>query len=107
MTVRTRYELSDADLNAIYEASKPVPLIMINLGMPRSQQERAQELLESCKHIGTSIRLTNDYEILTEKVPVIINLVALYAGGDTAMMELGKMIRRMVLEEFVRVSQTL
>ena len=41
MYPRTNYEMTQEDLDAILDACKPVPLIMLNIGMPSSQQESA------------------------------------------------------------------
>lgn len=38
---RREYEMSQDDFNALIEASKPVPLIMLQCGPAQSQQERA------------------------------------------------------------------
>lgn len=43
MSDRREYEMSEADLSALLEACKPVPLIALNAGMPRSSQENANE----------------------------------------------------------------
>lgn len=43
MYPRTNYTMTEADYNQIIEACKPVPMIMLQLGMPRSQQERAND----------------------------------------------------------------
>lgn len=48
--MRKEFELSDADLEKLLDASKPVPLIAIHLGMPPSPQERANAVWEE---IGT------------------------------------------------------
>ena len=39
--MKSDYEMTEEDLNKIKEASKPVPMIMLQLGLPRSLQERA------------------------------------------------------------------
>lgn len=39
----TRFEMSQEDLEVILTACKPVPLIMLQCGMPRSQQENAND----------------------------------------------------------------
>ena len=36
-----KYEMTEEQYQTLLEASKPVPLIGINLGMPRSQQQNA------------------------------------------------------------------
>ncbi len=41
MTDRREYEMTEADLNEIMDACRPVPLIMLQCGMPPTQQERA------------------------------------------------------------------
>lgn len=41
MSERREYEMTEADLAALLDASKPVPLIALNAGMPPSPQERA------------------------------------------------------------------
>ncbi len=38
---KTRYEMSDADLQEILDACKPVPMIMLQCGTPSSPQENA------------------------------------------------------------------
>lgn len=38
---RTEYEMTQADYDKIIEACQPVPLIMLNIGMPSSPQENA------------------------------------------------------------------
>ena len=43
MYPRVEYEMSERDLEKIMDACKPVPLIMLNIGMPRSQQENAND----------------------------------------------------------------
>ena len=43
MYPRTNYEMTEADLEALLRAMEPVPLIMLNLGTPRSQQESAND----------------------------------------------------------------
>ena len=40
---RTNYEMTQADYDAIIEACQPVPMIMLNIGTPRSQQENAND----------------------------------------------------------------
>jgi hypothetical protein len=37
----TEFEMTDADLDELLAAMKPQPLIMLQCGMPASQQERA------------------------------------------------------------------
>ena len=37
----TEFEMSEDDLAELMDAMKPVPLIMLQCGMPPSQQERA------------------------------------------------------------------
>lgn len=39
--VRANYEMTQADLDKLLEAMKPVPLIMLQAGMPASPQENA------------------------------------------------------------------
>lgn len=46
MYPRTNYEMTEEDLNKILEACKPVPLIMLQYGRPRSPQERANDAWE-------------------------------------------------------------
>lgn len=41
MSNRTNYEMTEADLEKLLEASKPVPMIMLQCGPPISQQEHA------------------------------------------------------------------
>ena len=38
---RVEYQMTEADLETIFEAIKPVPMIMLQCGSPPSQQERA------------------------------------------------------------------
>lgn len=35
------FEMTQTDLDKLFEAMKPVPMIMLQCGEPRSQQERA------------------------------------------------------------------
>lgn len=42
----TEFEMSEADLAELMDAMKPVPLIMLQCGMPPSQQERANSAWE-------------------------------------------------------------
>ena len=44
---RQEFEMTQADYDAIIEACKPVPLIMLQCGMPRSQQECANDAWEA------------------------------------------------------------
>lgn len=41
MYPRINYEMTQADLEKLLEAMKPVPMIMLQCGTPRSQQENA------------------------------------------------------------------
>ena len=41
--MRKDYEMTEKDLNTILEACKPVPMIMLQCGTPRSPQENANE----------------------------------------------------------------
>lgn len=41
MYPRVEYEMTKEDLNEILEAIKPIPMIMLQIGSPPSQQERA------------------------------------------------------------------
>lgn len=41
MYPRTEYEMTEADMNELLEAMKPVPMIMLQCGTPPSQQENA------------------------------------------------------------------
>ena len=41
MKTRKEFEISEQDHKKILEACKPVPLIMLQLGMPRSLQQNA------------------------------------------------------------------
>ena len=43
MYPRVNYEMTEKDLEAIMEACKPVPMIMLQCGSPRSQQENAND----------------------------------------------------------------
>lgn len=43
MYPRTNYEMAEADLKSILDACKPVPMIMLQCGAPRSPQERAND----------------------------------------------------------------
>lgn len=46
MYPRTNYEMTEADLEKILDACKPVPMIMLQCGTPRSPQERANDAWE-------------------------------------------------------------
>lgn len=46
MAKRIHYEMSKEDLAKILDASKPVPLIALHLGIPRSPQENANRAWE-------------------------------------------------------------
>lgn len=41
MGTRTEFEMTQADLDKLLAAMKPVPMIALQCGMPRSQQENA------------------------------------------------------------------
>jgi hypothetical protein len=41
MPERREFRLSNEDLERLYEAAKPVPMIMLQCGLPSSPQERA------------------------------------------------------------------
>lgn len=41
--MRQTFTMTQEDLNKLLEAAKPVPLIMLQIGMPRSAQERAND----------------------------------------------------------------
>lgn len=41
--MRREFEMTEADLKQILEACRPVPMIMLNIAMPRSQQDRAND----------------------------------------------------------------
>jgi len=43
MYPRTNYEMTQADLESLFEAMKPVPMIMLQCGPGRSQQDRAND----------------------------------------------------------------
>ena len=43
MYPRTNYEMTQADLERILDACKPVPMIMLNCGQGRTPQERAND----------------------------------------------------------------
>lgn len=43
MYPRTNYEMTQADLDAIFKAIEPVPMIMLQCGGGRSQQDRAND----------------------------------------------------------------
>ncbi len=43
MYPRTNYEMTEADLEKILDACKPVPMIMLQCGAPRSPQDRAND----------------------------------------------------------------
>lgn len=43
MYPRINYEMTEADLEALYSAMQPVPMIMLNVGGGRSQQESAND----------------------------------------------------------------
>ena len=40
---RTNYTMTQEDYDAIIQACQPVPMIMLNVGTPRSQQENAND----------------------------------------------------------------
>lgn len=40
---RTNYTMTEEDYKAIIEACQPVPMIMLHIGEPRSQQENAND----------------------------------------------------------------
>ena len=46
MYPRTNYEMTEADLEKILDACKPVPMIMLQCGMPSSPQENANRAWE-------------------------------------------------------------
>ena len=41
--MRKEFKLSDVQLRNLLDACRPVPLIALNAGMPRSQQENAND----------------------------------------------------------------
>lgn len=43
MSDRIEYEMTEADLTKLLDACRPVPLIMLQCGMPKSQQEMAND----------------------------------------------------------------
>ena len=45
--MRKEFEMTQEQLDKLMESMKPVPLIMLQCGMPRSQQERANDAWES------------------------------------------------------------
>ena len=47
MAERRNYEMTEAQLEALYDACKPVTLIMLQCGMPRGPQERANDAWEA------------------------------------------------------------
>jgi hypothetical protein len=49
MTIQ-RFTMTQADYDKIIEAIQPVPLIMLQCGMPKSQQERANDAWEELGH---------------------------------------------------------
>ena len=40
---RTEYEMTQEDYDKIIKACSPVPMIMLHIGTPRSQQENAND----------------------------------------------------------------
>lgn len=42
--MRKEYELTERQFNLIMEASKPIPMVAIQAGLPMSQQERANRV---------------------------------------------------------------
>lgn len=40
---RRKYAMTQADYDKIIEACRPIPMIMLNISTPRSQQERAND----------------------------------------------------------------
>lgn len=47
MYPRTEYEMTQDDLNALLDAMKPVPMIMLQCGKPPSQQKNANRAWET------------------------------------------------------------
>ena len=47
MYPRTEYEMTQEDLDALIEAMKPVPMIMLQCGTPPTQQENANRAWEA------------------------------------------------------------
>jgi len=45
--MRKNYEMTQEQLDKLLEASKPVPMVALNCGMPRSPQERANSAWEA------------------------------------------------------------
>lgn len=45
--MRKRYEISQAQLDKLLDACKPVPMIMLQCGMPSSPQENANRAWEA------------------------------------------------------------
>jgi len=45
--MRKNYEMTQEQLDKLLEASKPVPMVALNCGMPRSPQERANSVWEA------------------------------------------------------------
>lgn len=43
MNSKTNYEMTEADLEKLFEAMKPVPMIMLQCGPTISQQDRAND----------------------------------------------------------------
>ena len=41
--MRKEYEMTEAQLNTLLEACRPVPMIMLQCGMPKSPQENAND----------------------------------------------------------------
>ncbi|MBY3073437.1 hypothetical protein HFO71_24290 [Rhizobium laguerreae] len=52
MSERVEFEMTQADLNALLDACKPVPAIMLQCGMPTSPQENANRAWAS---LGTKM----------------------------------------------------
>lgn len=47
MSTRINYEMSEEELKTLLESMQPVPMIMLQIGNPRSTQERANDAWEA------------------------------------------------------------
>lgn len=68
--VRKKFTMSDEQLKTILDACKPVPLIMLQCGMPKSPQENANEAWKALgKEMGfkymTVCPVENDQKVFT------------------------------------------
>lgn len=74
MTNRKNYEMTQAQLDKLLVAMKPVPLIMLQCGMPTSTQERANvawnELGKEMGFDSTTVIPTGQGDRFFSAVPV-------------------------------------